>query len=242
MKEHVLSFKFISVVAQLSLILVLLVSCNQEEAIYSCNPEIDLWVKENKQSINAMSADEFLSLERDYQKASYIAFSPKQRENLWISKITEAARLDWSVDEQKHMEKLLIALKEYSDVFSKDCSEEYKDDFKVWVYQWIKEGEEAFNWSTKLIKNLLFSPNQLLSKDGEIKEGENKMTSQVKTRSEDGGDGRNCNCNSNSNTGEGMFSDDCSSDSHCVEGYWNCKPKWAGCGLFYMDSCDGYCW
>lgn len=52
--------------------------------------------------------------------------------------------------------------------------------FKVWVYQWIKEGEEAFNWSPKLIKNLLFSPNQLLSKDGEIKEGKKKMTSQVK--------------------------------------------------------------
>lgn len=241
MKEHVLSFKFIGVIAQLSLILVLLVSCNQEEAIYSCNPEIDSWVKENKQSIDAMSVDEFLSLERDYQKASYIAFSPKQRENLWISKITEAARLDWSEDEQKHMGKLLIALKEYSDVFSKDCSEEYKDDFKVWVYQWIKEGEEAFNWSPKLIKNLLFSPYQLLSKDGEIKEGKNKMTSQVKTRSEDGGDGRSCNCNSNSNFGEGMVWDDCSSDSHCVEGYWNCTSKWAGCGLFCLDPCDGYC-
>lgn len=243
MKKHMLSFKFIGVVAQIGLILMLIVSCSQDETIYSCNPEINLWVKENKQSIDVMSSNEFLSLERDYQKASYIAFSPKQRENLWVSKITEASKLDWSKDEQEHIGKLLIALEEHSNVFSKDCPEEYKDDFKIWVYQWIKEGEEVFNWSPKLIKNLLFSPNQLLSKDGEIKGGKNKVTRQIKTRSEDGGDSnRNCNCNSNSSHGEGIFSDDCSEDSHCVQGYWNCESKWAGCGLFFLDSCDGYCW
>ena len=53
---------------------------------------------------------------------------------------------------------------------------------------------------------------------------------------------RLCNCNSNSSYGEGMFSDDCSKDSHCVQGYWNCKSKWAGCGIFFLDPCDGYCW
>lgn len=242
MKEQAISFKLFGAIIQLCFILFLMVSCTQEESVYSCNPEIDLWVKENKNNIEVMSTDEFLSLERDYQKASYIAFSQKQRENLWISKITKASQLDWNEDERKHIAKLLFALEEFSEIFSKDCPEEYKNDFKIFVYQWIKECEETFDWSPKLIKNLLFSPNQLISKDGEIREGKNRMTSQVKTRSEVDDSNRNCNCNSNSNNGEGMFADDCSEFSHCVAGYWDCKPKWAGCGMFFLDSCDGYCW
>lgn len=241
MKKYLMSLKLFSVIT-LSLIFVLS-SCNQEELVYSCNPEIDLWVKENKQTIDVMSTNEFLSLERDYQKASYIAFSSKQREFLWVSKITETLQLNWNENEKMHLEKLLVVLKEYSRIFEKDCPEEYKDEFKVWVYQWIKDGEEAFNWSPKLIKNLLSSPNQLLNKDGDIKEGRIKKINYVKTRSEnDKDERRTCNCYSTSNQGEGIFFDDCSEYSHCVQGYWDCKPKGVGCGFFFLDPCDGYCW
>lgn len=239
MRKNVTSINFLSISSVL-FCLILIVSCTQDESIYSCNPEIESWVKENKKTIETMSIDEFLRLERDYQKASYIAFSKKQKENLWITKITKTLKLEWRENEQEHLGKLLTALKEYSNVFSKDCPEEYKDEFKVWVYQWVKYGEEEFSWSPKLIKNLLFSPNYLLNKDGDIEEGRIKLTKQIKTRSEDE-DRRNCNCDA-AHLGEGIVWDDCSEDSYCVEGYWNCKPKVAGCGLFFMDRCDGYCW
>lgn len=237
MKQYVMSLRLSRVIAQLSL-LFLLVSCSQEDSVYSCNPEIDLWVKENKEAIEEMPTDEFLSLERSYQKASYLVLSPEQRKNLWVEKLTETLKLDWNKEEKGHLEKLLIGLKAHSSIFLEDCTEEDKGEFKVFVYQWAKEGEETFGWSSELIRNLLLSPNPLLNKKGEIKEGKRGNMKMIKTRSENQ-DKRNCDCYSPSN-GEGMLKNDCSSDSWCV-GSSDCNPKWAGCGIFYLDPCDGYC-
>lgn len=235
-----MSLKLFSVTT-LGLILLLL-SCNQEELFYSCDPAIDSWVKENKETINVMSMDEFSSLDRDYQKASYIAFSPKQKKEIWVTKFTRVLNLDWKEDEKEHLEKLLLALDDYPNIFLTNCSEEYKDKFKVWIYQWINDGIIHFSWSPEFMKNLLFSPNPLLNKEGDIKVGTIPMANQVKTRGENTGNNPKCNCNSNSNYGEGFAWDDCSQDSHCVEGYRKCKTRSVGCGLMYLDACDGYCW
>ena len=56
-------------------VLILLISCSQEEQDYSCNPMINFAVKENLSTAKELNRSEWLQLQEDFKIPVYRTFS-----------------------------------------------------------------------------------------------------------------------------------------------------------------------
>lgn len=82
------------------------------ELYYSCNREIDHWVRENINNISKITREDFLAYRNDVdrQKAIYAALSPEQKTHLWKAKIEDVLSLSWSEKERMHIASLLTII------------------------------------------------------------------------------------------------------------------------------------
>lgn len=68
------------------MIIFLCVACNDEELMYSCDPEVNNWVLENKDKYANISRDELARFNRDEQLGLFRSFSPDQKMYLYKEK------------------------------------------------------------------------------------------------------------------------------------------------------------
>jgi hypothetical protein len=215
-----------------------LISCTaKDEASYSCNPEINSWVKSNIIQIQSMKRTEWLKLDESKKKPTYRAFTAEEKYNFWLLKINEVMQLEsLSIDEKNHLEKLFSKIKDnpewFNDDFNKDDDEMTK--IELFAYEWKEEAKNKFGWSDTFIKSILSSGNKVVDKMGSLEVATVKKNVRFKSTAE--ANQSNCNC------GVGYFWSTCDSSistSGCSSG--NCKTTRSGCSFLWLSACDGYC-
>lgn len=221
-----------------SVFFVLLTAC-QKEAVYSCDPSVDKWAKDNLNHIQQMMRADFIKInDIPHQKAAFRAFLPEQRKAIWIIKLTEVLTLNWSENERRHIESLLVILNKYDGIFSNNLTEQQHDQYLIDAYRWAEYATESLGWDKAVIRAIAGNPNKMLTKAGMLAQNSQGRRI-VKTRSESGGKA-DCECNLSSSPDDSLIFYDCGSSGGCYA-YLNCNVSSFGCNLFWGDPCDGLC-
>ncbi len=136
-------------------ILLLLIGCQKEKIFYSCNKDVNNWIVLNKQYIDTIkSRNTLLSYDIEYQKAIFRALQPEVRYSIWIDKIKNTLKLDWSNEEYVHLDKLLnnITLEWFDENYKSNKNLQYeKNDFLI---EWISYGVNDLGWSKALVHSI----------------------------------------------------------------------------------------
>ena len=214
------------------MLVVVMTSCSQDDGItYSCNKEIDRWVKSNLDEIQEMTTVEFLEFnDVATQRAVYSAFSIEQKQSVWLNKIENILQFDWTEKEREHIESLLLVIKN-SDFFGvKD--DVVKDQFYLAAYKWHEYAEEELGWSKEIIYAISGTPNEVYKKNNLLQVSIETQKEQPSTRNP------YCYCIDWHN-----YYDDCINYGftlHCVRDFNMCYPEEA-CGWFWGMECNGQC-
>lgn len=94
-----------------------------------------------------------------YQKAAYVAFDSNQRKELWLSKLQETLKLDWTNAEKEHISKLIYLIEDNSNLFDNKVSVDDKTDLAI--YQWKEYALEQLRWDHELIFSIIKTPEKL---------------------------------------------------------------------------------
>lgn len=207
-------------------------SC-QDDLLYSCNPEIDKWAKENLADIQKMTRSDYLKFDISYQTAAYAAFTQEQKQSLWEGKVRELLTYDdWTESERNHIEKLLVYAQENKWAYDDNLSEENEAVADMTAYRWREYAKETLNWNDDMINVITRSPHKVVKgvKDGvetfSLALTYPKDMGNKKTRSDERPD---CNC----------LGQTCGPGYYCLAG---CKVVIKGCGAIWKkEDCTGHC-
>lgn len=200
-------------------------SC-QEEEIYSCNEEVNDWVKENLKEIRTMTRSEWKNLDEYVKRGCFVAFTQQQKVDFWKEKLNEALELGWTKEEAEHIKVMCRFVDEHPEYFdfSTKRTDEEIEIFELFIYEWTKKAEQQLQWSKNTIGGLIATGNKLLDKNGTV------QINQTRAMTKSGGESK-CHCSTNSDWCSGSVdcqSTDCDEDTH-------------GCGTLFVYSCDGRC-
>lgn len=206
--------------------IVALYSCNAEENLptYSCDKTIDKWVNDNKPLIRSMNRSDWSNVDEERKRATYRAFTPEQRYNIWYGKIQQTLTLDWNENEKLHILKLLTYIETHPEIFNDEVmTESQYDELELFAYKWKEDAILLLKWSEKLVFAIIASPNNLIDKDGNIEIAEYKNRSISSSESK-------CHCNTTWDFCE-------------ILGCQNakCESSDKGCGLLWNYPCNGRC-
>ena len=211
-------------------------SCsNKEDKKFSCDPNIDNWVKSNVSTIRYMKRTEWLKLDESLKKPVYRAFAPKEKHNFWLDKLGEVINLNWTSKEKEHIIVLYNWVKNNPNFFADDLNQDSKEflEAEKFEYEWREKGESELGWSKQIIAAITMSGNRVLNTQGElevVKKTANGLV-RLKTTGLEPGAGQKCECN--------RIDDWCGRDSDCSKNdYCN---VYRGCGWFLQAFCDGMC-
>ena len=203
---------------------IVLTSCSQEEdVLYSCNEEINEWVIENKEIINQMNRDDLLKMDPAQMRATYRAFSQKQKIEYWEASIEETLLLDWSDAEVLHIRKVKEFIKSHTNFFRGEPLEEAElDELEIFFYQWLEYAKENFGWTNKIGIAIAGTGYSLKNKAGDINISTTSFGSSTSS----------CDCN------DGVVSDFCLGGI-CTK--VKCLDTYNGCGWLQLQKCNGMC-
>jgi len=207
-------------------------SCSQDGEIFSCDKDVNAWVKENLAEIRQMDRAEWLKLDEVVKGPAFAAFTPNQKKSFWEAKLQKVMLLDWNEKELEHLNLLYKTVQTNPDWFNLILPSE-KDDavvesLEVFMFKWIEYAKECLEWDRNLIGAIVASGNDLINKNGLL-----ASNSSSSIRLKDGSELSNRTC-------------DCSLDSDwCNKILFTCKDDgcWIVpyCGTFLLYRCDGYC-
>ena len=220
-----------------SFALVLLSSCSSDALVYSCDKEVDVWVKKNMTEIAQMDRIQWVNSGNiDYQRATYRAFTPEQRQSLWAGKFKEILNdIVWTLEETKHIEYMLDFITENLNLFENEISQDVMDEFEIVLFKWKEYAVEELGWTPQLLFAIINTP-QSMNADREIAIVENPV---VRLRN---GTEKDCNANCSQLTEEDSSGNwyVCPAFFHkCKSG--ECNVTSSGCGTFWMYKCNGTC-
>lgn len=227
MKNHILIASLLTLLFHL-----LLVSCSQDEDVYSCNPEINDWVKENKTYIQSLSRAEWYTLDYNVSHASYIAFTPSQKVEFWKEKFEEVKLLDWTYEELAHIQEVEDYTIDNTQYFREgNLSEDELDSIETFFAKWLRLGEKKFGWTKQTGMAIVGTGFKMIDKEGNLllpERNNDTMSIPVMTMKTE----VDCNCNKKSLIS--CFPLGSCEDSECIE-------TWNGCGFLWVAPCDGRC-
>lgn len=211
----------------LTCLLSVFASC-QEEEIYSCNKEVNDWVKENLKEIRTMTRSEWKNLDENVKRGCFVAFTQQQKVDFWKGKFNEALELGWTKEEAEHIKAMYRFVDEHPEYFdfSTKRTDEEIEIFELFVYGWTKKAEQQFRWSKNTIAGLIATGNQLLDKNGTV------QINQTRAMTKSGGESK-CNCSTDSDWCSTSTSIDCQDA--------DCEDSTHGCGTLFVYSCNGRC-
>jgi hypothetical protein len=125
----------------------LCVACTEDEQTYSCNPETNNWVTENKDKYANISRDELAKFDPDKQLGLFRSFSPDQKVYLYKEKYHYLMKSnDLSIDEKLHLSKLYDSAT--PEIYT---SAEEKQRFNMFAQEWVNEAKDLLGWGDKEI-------------------------------------------------------------------------------------------
>ena len=218
------------------------VSCSMDE-IYSCDREINMWVKSNLTEIKQMSSEDFLAIgDLAYQKAAYAAMEKEQRHKLWMDKLNDVLQMGWEQKEVEHIDSLISFIGRNESLFTNSQTQEKRDLFELFMYLWVEYAEEVLCWDRETIFSICGVPNKVVRI--ETQNGNTKLTVSnvselksamqsptIKSRGE-------CACASTSDWCD-IFGE--IPVVSCNSFNYSCENTQDGCGLFWRFPCDGIC-
>lgn len=207
-------------------------SCSQDtEQAYSCNEEINSWVKSNKSEIARMTRSDWKNASSATSRAIYVAFSQKQKIAFWLDKFAEVQKLSWSSDEKKHIAKLIQFVTTHPNIFRDEAlTDEELDQVDLFFYKWKNEAIQNLGWTETLCIAIAGSGKDLLDKSGNLAE-----TTGLETGPNFNPNLKlDCDCNINHD-----FCNFPSSAPACEKS--TCTELVKGCGWLCVQTCNGLC-
>ena len=223
-----MKLKFISVC--LLLLSIGLFSCSQDDEIFSCDKDANQWVKSNLAEIKQMTNADFLKIGNlVYQRAAFNALSQNQRQSLWIEKLINVLKLDWTEQESQFIESLLEFVKTNPFIFSKEHDPKDLEKVEIEYYRWGEYAYEELKWERKLLAAVVGTPHNL-SGNKEI-ELNLKSFPTAKNESE-----AKCECSQGIGDFCMQFWTMC-----CIPINSGCDKVESDCGWFWGQECNGLC-
>lgn len=220
------SYCFISVIFAL----LAMSACTADELTYSCNKDVDGWVKDNLTEIHEMTRSEWLKMDEGVSIAVYRAFTPDQKIRFWQEKFIEVKNLPWNAEELKHIELAEQFLNTHQDYFDEGkLSDEQLDEVETFSYKWIRTGIEQLGWDDAVVISIVMTGFKVKNTKGEVIRPISSYSDNVIEVSVE----RECHCNSGILNSCGLSQETCS-DFHCIE-----VDK--GCGFLFLYTCDARC-
>ena len=147
----------------------MLQSCTQaDELMFSCDKDIDTWVKDNISDIQEMSRAEWNMLPYNKQIAVFRAFSPEKKFAFWVEKFEELRQLPWTPAEREHIELAEYFLLTHPNLYNKRTEEE-EDELDLFYYTWTSKAKEELQWSDELTAAVIVFGNSLEDTKGKMK-------------------------------------------------------------------------
>lgn len=201
-------------------------SCSTDP-VYSCDNEIDVWVKEHMSDIKEMNRQEWKTLDPQYAIAVYRAFTPEQKNTFWKEKISEVKRLNWTDAEIKHISKVESFIDTNGEIFSNEVRTlEEEDKIELFFFQWSEYGKNTFGWTDEVVFSIVGTGFSARDTRG------NSSIINIQPGDRIIGNGRDCDCSTKS--------DWCSAGWECKSSD-NCDGTSHGCGWVWTYSCNGEC-
>ncbi|MDX8341778.1 bacteriocin fulvocin C-related protein [Draconibacterium sp. IB214405] len=202
-------------------LLTLLFACDEEQYQYSCDEEVDVFVKENLELFETCNLELLASYSTEIQRAALRMNTPERRFELWNEKY-ETLLLDpsFSEKEQIHIESFMNQLTVKH--FDPENSELF-DELLDFYVKWEGYALDTLEWDKETLSLIVASLQT-----------ERNLGMNTKSVSTDPMAGSECSCN----TGSDFCND---TQASCVESQ-NCRTgQIMGCGILGMEECDGSC-
>ena len=212
------------------LVVLSMISCVEDEQMYSCNKTINDWAKSNLSEIRSMTMSDWLLIpEVNYQRAAYVAFTPTQKLNFWIEKLNSVLQMDWDEKERKHIKEMYYFIVNNPFIFNDKRSDEEMRVFDLFMYNWHSTAKKELKWSQNLLVSMIATGYPLLDKKGNIQMPRQLET--IQTGSEE-----LCECHAGN-----IFFIACGGSSPSCEESENCIATAHGWGALMVESCNGMC-
>lgn len=213
----------------------LFTNCSNDETVYSCDKEINEYIKKNFEQCSSLSRPDWKELPDSLKIPVYLTFSAKQRRDFWIEKRDELIQLEWTDLESEHINLLYSKIEEIPDLFEEDyfSDEASALSWNNFLVQWNTYGRDILHWDVAMLYAISSSGEEVTP------EYLDKLRSAIGDnvlKSTYGSNGSSGNCN-------------CSTGFWCQflsAGYWDCVDtscggSSSGCGTFLLQSCTGTC-
>ena len=214
-----------------------LTSCSgDDEQVYSCDKQVNTWVKANASSLQTMTREQWKGLSERVNIPVYRAFSPEQKYTFWKEKISELRTLPWSAKELEHIMRLDTFLNNNKSLFSNEkMSDEEKDDLDVFSYKWIDYAEKELGWSKELIYAIVATGSEVKDTKGTLRtrKRSSKAIAKLTPLAESNTSQSECHCNTESLVSRFLTGFYCE--------YAKCETTNDGCGFLTLYKCDGTC-
>lgn len=202
-------------------------ACSSDEPKYSCNPEIDEWVKEHVDDIRLMTRADWLESDAEYSIPIYRAFTPEQRVNFWREKFQELKTLPWSDGEKNLIKEAESFFESHLNLFESETTTDAQlDEAEVFFYKWSETAQKNYGWSDDMIRSMVVTGDRLVDTKGKIYQNGKTSGNVLLSTTE------SCNCNKDS-----WFT--CSHHQACDPA--SCNATNSGCGFMMLYECDGLC-
>ncbi len=147
-----------------------LFSCEAEDTqVYSCDPTMNRWAHQNLTDIRTMDRRDWIKLDEDHKSAAYVAFTQEQRTDLWLGKIEQMLKLDWTTEELEHIFLLRDFIVSHQNWFNDEIlNEEQENELLLFAYQWVEYGKNELGWNDTLPYAIITTPNDLMDKEGNV--------------------------------------------------------------------------
>lgn len=209
-------------------ILATITSCNDDILEYSCNPDVNKFVKTNILILSQIKLDEFNQMSNLLQRATFRSYSPEKRFELWTEKLEKMLAIEPLTElEAIHIEKLINHLSIESFI-SNEEGDPLRIQNEIFSINWQDYALNSLKWDKA---RLAFVISSLFISEADYKYSLNQAKIEPKQLTVPVYD---CGCNTGTN-----FCDSYT-NGNCVEG--NCNSSASGCGWVWMEECNGQCY
>jgi len=207
------------------IIIIILTSCQNDDLVYSCDPEINSYVTDNKQKFAQIDVLQITSYEYPLQKAIFNSWDFGKKREEWINKLNYViSNENLTIKEVDHLQKLIFHIQ--PDYFSDDFLNKNSEQISQFAATWLDFSIRELGWSDQFIAFIVYRLYINQSQfEAELSELRSIMTN-TSANSES-----NCSCNT--------------SEDFCGD-YFRCSSTGCsssgGCGWLWSQTCNGTCY
>ncbi|MFW5762108.1 MAG: bacteriocin fulvocin C-related protein [Cyclobacteriaceae bacterium] len=199
-------------------------SCQKNELLYSCDPDVNQWILENKMMLAEIDRNTFAQVPMKKQIPLFRTFSPEQKVKLWNEKINLLIKFEYlSNDEKTHLLKLNNFLKPYH-----YSNQNGRDEFNLFADEWEKYARESLMWGDYelyIYSHTLLTEEEIYTLISSSEVGNRSVSPPGHPRPD-------CEC---------LYDIYCAFGLQLCDKKSGCTTTYGGCGITGNSDCTGYC-